>query len=231
LLRHADVVLDRLAVAERDIADLLAGRRDRLTIGTFQSASVRVLPNAIRALRVERPDVEITLFEDDDIRELVRRLVDGELALTFIVGPYADERLAYEWFGPDPFVLLSPAGAPAAPIAPVDLQDLPLVGWQPSPCQLIIDEALRTHGVSPRYVFRSTDNGAVQAMVRAGMGHAVLPVLAIERDDPGIVVRNILPAIPDRLVGIARRADATTSAAATRFVEVARDAFAHAVAP
>src|SRR3954453_20984894 len=44
LLRHADAVLDRLAQAERELGDLLAGRTDHLRVGTFQSVSVKLLP-------------------------------------------------------------------------------------------------------------------------------------------------------------------------------------------
>ena len=47
-------------------------------------------------------------------------------------------------------------------------------------------------GLVPDYIFRSNDNGAVQAMVRAGMGAAVLPRLAVDTADPGVRVMQPL---------------------------------------
>ena len=44
-------------------------------------------------------------------------------------------------------------------------------------------EATDAAGVRPDYVFRSQDNGAVQGMVRSGMGRAMMPYLAIDPDE------------------------------------------------
>lgn len=223
LLQHADELLDRLAVAESEVAALLEGREDHLTVGTFQSVSVKVLPDVIRRMRAERPGVEITLSEHDDVDALITRLVSGALDLSFIVLSYADDRVEIAWAVPDRFVLLAPAGAPPTPIAPTELAGVPLVGQHPTSCQLLIDDGLRGHGVQPNYVFRSNDNGAVQAMVRAGMGSAVMAYLAIDPTDPGVVVREFEPQIPHRVIALASRAGATMSPAARRFVEIAHD--------
>jgi DNA-binding transcriptional LysR family regulator len=217
--------------ADRAVAALLAGDRDSVRVGTFQSISVKVLPAIITRLREERPGVEITLFEHDDIRVLVDRLAADELDLAFLVGPLADPRVDCEWFCHDRFVLLSSAPESRAAVAPRDLHRQPLVGMPATPCQALIDDGLRAHGVAPIYVFRSSDNGAVQAMVRAGMGQAVMPFLAVDVSDPGIVVREIEPALPDRVIGLARRRAATTSPAAGRFAEIARDVCAEVVDP
>ena len=78
-------------------------------------------------------------------------------------------------------------------------------------------------GISPTYVFRSNDNGAMQAMVRAGMGDAVMPLLAIDRSDPGVVVRAVEPVLEPRLIGLGWRAGRTLPPAARRFVELAHE--------
>lgn len=222
LLRHADVMVDRLAQAERDIDDLLTGRTDQLRVGTFQSVSVKLLPSMVQRLRNDRPGVEISLLEHDDIRLLVDGLLHDDLDLAFLVGPYVDARVQCEWLCQDRFVVISPAPAPGAPIRPDELAGASLVGMPPTPCQAIIDDGLRAHGVAPRFVFRSGDNGAIQAMVRAGMGDAVMPYLGIDAADPGIVVRELDPPIPPRVVGLAQRVGVTLSPAAEYFVELAR---------
>ena len=117
--------------------------------------------------------MDIRLFETDDNDELVRRLAADELDLSFLIGPVTDERIETVELCQDPFVLVLPAEtemtAAAYPLA--DLAGRPMVGQQVSSCQNLIDGGLRAAGVSPNYVFRSNDNGAVQAMVRAGLGY------------------------------------------------------------
>ena len=59
----------------------------------------------------------------------------------------------------------------------------------------------------PDVMFRSTDNGAVQAMVRAGMGHAVLARLAVDIDDPTVAIRPLDPPMDPRTIVIVRVTD------------------------
>lgn len=79
---------------------------------------------------------------------------------------------------------------------PDDVSDHPLIG-QPggNVCQILIDERLAAVGVRPDYMFRSQDNGAVQGMVRSGMGRAIMPLLAVDIDDPDVDVLVSDPAL------------------------------------
>ena len=85
-----------------------------------------------------------------------------------------------------------------------------------------IDDQLRAHGVKTRYVFRSNDNGAMQGMVRAGMGPAVMPLLAVDTSDPGIVIKRLDPPLDPRTILIATPKGATPMPAAQRFVRIAK---------
>ena len=73
VLDHAEQVFRRLAQAEEEVARLKAGDGGRLVIGTFQSVSVKVLPDVIRVLKAERPQLDIRLFEADDHDTIVGR--------------------------------------------------------------------------------------------------------------------------------------------------------------
>ena len=85
-----------------------------------------------------------------------------------------------------------------------------------------IEDGLRSHGVKPRYVFRSNDNGAMQGMVRAGMGPSVMPVLAVDTSDPGIVMKRLDPPLEPRAILIATVKGKTPMPAAARFVKIAK---------
>jgi len=207
LLAHAEAILDRVAVAEADLAGYRAGRVGHLTIGTFQSVSVEVLPILLHRLRNQRPDISVTLVEEDEQSDLTRALAAGELDLSFVVAPLADGPWDFLPLADDPFVVISSADEPLTPegvAVPAEVLDgLPLIGQSLTACQVLIEDGMRQVGAEPNVVFRTTDNSAVQAMVRSGMAHAVTARLAIDPTDPGIVVREVDPPIPDRTIGVA----------------------------
>ena len=72
-------------------------------------------------------------------------------------------------------------------------------------------------------MFRTYDNGAQMAMVRAGMGWAVMPLLAVDTRDPGVDVRFLSPALPPRQICLVWRRDRTLSPVAARMVELAAE--------
>ena len=225
ILDHTEQVFRRLAQAEEEVARLRAGDGGRLVVGTFQSVSVKVLPAVIRVLKAERPQLDIRLFEADDHDTIVERVLEGDLDLGFVVGEGFDERLDQVLLLEDPYLLISPRSDRPLPatFATGELSGAPLIGEAVSSCQAAIDHGLRMAGVEPSYVFRSNDNGAVQAMVRVGMGRAVLPVLAFDASDPDVVAQELDPPIPPRRISIIRRHARTLPPAADRFVEIASE--------
>jgi DNA-binding transcriptional LysR family regulator len=225
LLDHARTVLGQLAAAADDLDRLRRGEAGRLVIGTFQSVSHKLLPTIIGRMKAEQPGLEVRLFETDDDDELVERLLTGDLDLSFVIAQDDDDpRLETIELVHDRYIVLTRAEDATEGVS-VDARTLhgaPLVGVPAENlCQRLVDRRLDALGVEPIYVFRSIDNGAIQAMVRSGLGRAVMPYLTIEADDPGVVVQELEPAVPPRRIAIARRAGRTLAPAAARFIELA----------
>ena len=86
-----------------------------------------------------------------------------------------------------------------------------------------ISERLAELGIAPNYVFRTNDNTAMQAMVRAGMGHAIAALLAVDISDPNILVRAGSPALPSRSLCVASVPGRTLSPSTHRFIEIVKD--------
>ena len=63
VLRHARRVLDQIHATEADLTDLATGDAGMVTLGTFQSASRGLLPDALRRLRSTHPAIEVRLDE------------------------------------------------------------------------------------------------------------------------------------------------------------------------
>lgn len=225
---HAEQVIAQLTAARRDLEDFARGTRGRLTCGTFQSVSVQLLPEIIARVRDSKPDLAIELVERDENDALIDLLIDGTLDIAFLTGAVDDPRIDTIVLGWDPFLVLLPAThsfvlEPNAHAFPAELLiDIPMVGQQPRALQQEIDDRLRPLGVQPRYAFRTNDNGAVQAMVRAGMGPAVMPRLATDLDDPGVVILPLEPPLEPRPIYVAQRISSQPAPAADDFIHVAR---------
>lgn len=229
LLEHANAIFARLKAAEDDFDGLREGATGRVAVGTYESVSVKLLPEIIRRIRSERPGIEISLFESDSQDELLSKLGAGELDLSFVVAPVAPANCEVEELCVDPFVVISPVGQAlgsdgAAPLEA--LIGLQLIGQQLNSCQVMIEAGMRRRGVQPNIVFRSTDNAAVQAMVRSGMAHAVMPRLAVDLDDLEVVVETLEPEITPRVIGIGIDPKRRRTPAVEAFLAATRDACA-----
>lgn len=232
VLAEGRALLARDAAAREAVERFKAGE-GRVDVGTFQTVTNVLLPGVVSRLRAEQPRCDIRLFEDetDDPR------VEG-LDLLFFDGPGPDEFDRVEVFR-DEHVVVARRDQPDDPrldgsrfdgtrfddsVRLGDLDGLAMVALPPICDQARVEAAFSDADVSPRFVFRTADNQGVVAMVRAGLGVAVMPLLAIagQRDDPDLVVLPIRPALPPRVVYVLSRG--TLSPLATRFRDLAVEA-------
>ena len=230
LLPSAEHILGHVRSAQRDVDDALAGTAGRVSIGTFQSVSVHLLPRAVRALREEAPGITVDLYEGPSSEGLIDDLLDDELDVTFIEGSYSDPRVDVTELGRDPYLLLLAKGSSllahvkrgAFPIE--NLDGVALIGQPPLTYQDDVDVILRSHGITPRYLFRTVDNGAVQAMVRSGVAPAIMPRLAVDLNDEDVVKLPLSPEVEARTVSLAVRSGENALPAARAFVSAAIEA-------
>ena len=80
---------------------------------------------------------------------------------------------------------------------------------------------MRTRGHEPQFVFRSEDNGTVQAMAGAGLGTALMPLLAVTPGDPSVTV--IPTDLPPRRVALIWHRERYRTPASRAFVDIALD--------
>jgi DNA-binding transcriptional LysR family regulator len=226
LLRHADAIAARLQAAHADLAALDAGDAGPLRIGTYQSVGARVLPALFREFSEQWPDVEITLQESADDRDLVHLVERGELDLTFVVLPLDPGPFETVDLFRDPYVLVVPAGSPLASRdrAPSlrELVEHPLISNRTCRTTQRVEERLRHAGRDPHIAFRSDDNGTVQGLVAAGVGIAIVPRLTVDETDDAIRVVDLADRVPPRLIGLAWHRDRKRTRAAEAFVEMAQ---------
>lgn len=233
MLERGRDLLARLDAIGDELDRFRSGEVGKLSIGTFQSVSSAVLPQVVGRFRAAHPDVEVQLFETDLDEQLEEYLDRGTTEVSFLVGePAEGSGFEFRHLLTDPFVLIARPGQFApGPVAIDALLDEPMIGQHSNSCQLLNEAGLRSAGLDPSYVFRSNDNGTVAAMVRAGMGVAVMPLLCTEPEDPRTVLHPLDPAIPGRRVSIAWRSGRTLSPSASAFIDLAIDVCLGLVAP
>jgi DNA-binding transcriptional LysR family regulator len=223
LLGHVESITDRLQAARADLLAYAAGETGTLRVGVYQSVGTRILPAIIGRFSEAWPNVEVQLREaasDDGLMDLVE---PGQLDMTFGVLPIPDGPFDGVELIRDPFVLVVPAGSPLAGMAGAPSMELigdqRLIGFRSCRSTKWVETQLRMAGKEPNFVFRSEDNGTVQAMAGAGLGSALVPLLAVDTQDERVAV--IPTDLEPRRIALMWHRDRYRSPAAREFVDIA----------
>ena len=226
LLRHANAITARISAAQADLSAFLDGDAGTLRVGTYQSVSAKLLPDLLRDVHAASPQVEVQLRESADDFELLTLVEQGELDLAFVALPIRPGPFEIVELMRDPHVLLVQADSPLAardrPPTLRELAELPLISWRNCRITKTIEERLHVGGREPRILFRSDDNGTVQALVAAGHGVAIVPRLTVDFRDRSVALVDLGDRIPPRTIAIAWHADRVRTRAAGAFVEAAQ---------
>jgi DNA-binding transcriptional LysR family regulator len=184
LLPHAERALALAAEAAGAVDDAVAGERVRLAVGAGEAYATYRLPQAVARLRTRLPRLEARFVVGDEARILSAlrlREVDAVLVTDRSV-PGDVEAVAY---ARGRTVLIAAGGEPAPP-RPLTLRDLEgrvLVERDPGTVnRREVDALIERSGVhlGGRLVAASLE--AVKRSVEAGLGVAIVPSIAVERE-------------------------------------------------
>jgi DNA-binding transcriptional LysR family regulator len=228
--RHAIAILARLSEARADLESLVSGASGTVRVGTFQSTSARVLPAVLRRFRGRLPGVRVELIERADEAELLALATAGDLDVTFAM--VADHALApgfaYREVLSDRYVVLAPPGSrfdgrDDLCVSELEGEELITNGDRTS-CMRNVHEAWRSAGYEPTVVFSTDDNLTLQRLVGTGLGYAIVPELAVEREveSSSAVICELAPGeIAPRRIGLFWPSGRSRSTAACAFVDIA----------
>ena len=221
VLTHGRDLLRR-AEALTDAVDRFRAGEGRIDIGTFQSVTNLILPAVVRGLLDEHPGCDIRLSEVEPEDPQL-----GDLDLLFHDGRIADDVESVKLLD-EPYLLVAGTGAfPDGPVRMRLLDDAPMVAWPPTYHQTWLEGTLAKTGARPRIVFRTTGHETILSMVRAGIGSAVLPWLALHASDAWsddrLSIHQLRPS-PAREMYLHWPAGRTQSPLAVRALEIAVEA-------
>jgi len=220
LARNAAAVESALAATLEEVAAVASLRAGRVRVAAFPSAAATLLPGALAALRDAHPGLGTT-FAEAEPPEALAELAAGraDVAVVFRDADAAppDDRLLRVPLVRDEVLVVLPAADGHEPGAPVDLEDLadrPWIAGCPQCREQLVGTCARA-GFAPRVDFATDDSLAVLGLVRAGLGVATLPGLALAAlPQTGVTVH---PARP----GAARVVEAVTDPGTARVPAVA----------
>ncbi|MEV0082158.1 LysR family transcriptional regulator [Saccharopolyspora sp. NPDC050642] len=198
LARHAASVLRDLDAAQNQIAAIRQLRVGNLRICSFPSASATIVPAATVHIARDHPDLRIRLIEaepPDSMETLRRGECDVALAFTY---PGVAEQLDGDLVGvavlDDPVVAVLPKGHRLAKRRSVELADLADERWIAgcTRCRDHFVQECGAVGFEPDIAFTTDDNLAVQSLVAAGTGIALMPSLVLSfLRHPKVISRRV----------------------------------------
>ncbi len=186
LVEHARAALDRLALAELQVGDLIEREQLRVRLAGNSSALNRLVPLAVADLRRQLPDADVTIREAGPPASLAAlRRGDVDIAVGFrreVSAPPqdVDERVLVD----EPMYALLPRRHPLAGEAELDLAGLRDDPWVQGPSSSspgLIRDLCREAGFEPKIAFESDDPLATRGMVSAGLAVSLVPSLT--KDD------------------------------------------------
>jgi DNA-binding transcriptional LysR family regulator len=227
LVRHAETILAQLEAAEAELAALEDLRTGRLRMASFATAGASLLPPAVDAFRARHPHIALSVQQASP-RESVERLRDGllDLALTVDLGPAPAEGVEVVHLFDDPVQLALHRDHPLAGKPDIRLADLRGETWIDVPRRTsggkVLARACERAGFSPLVAFESDDYTAIQELVGAGVGVALLPELALCPPHDFVVLRSLDSDRPSRAIQAATRTPPFRSPAASAMLEILR---------
>jgi DNA-binding transcriptional LysR family regulator len=202
LAAHAREILQRIELAEADLAERRTEPVGEVRVAAFSSAlHALVLPAAGR-LRAQHPRLQLALTEGEP-HESLRVLRRGEVDLA-VVYDFADgwlpvdDQISSVRLGRDPIVLVLPAEHAQAGAGTVELATLAGERWAMDEPGSYLGEVTarrcRLAGFEPVVAGRYASYALLLEHVRSGLAIAALPALAVHGRD-GLAVRALTPAL------------------------------------
>jgi DNA-binding transcriptional LysR family regulator len=210
LLPNARRVMADISVSFDDLRRQGRARQETLVIGCLPTIAVHYLPPLLGRLRKSFPDLNIRVLDNSKL-EIAEKVHSGEAEFGITIVSADRWDLDITPLMKEPFVLICPKAHALAAQKSVSWSSLlgePLVrvSTQTGNRQ-IIDDALGSRREDMTWRYEVQHVVSAVGLVRAGLGLAVVPQLAVNpADSPGVVIvplRN--PGISRTLGVVARR--------------------------
>jgi DNA-binding transcriptional LysR family regulator len=190
------------------VAQQTTGTAGRVRLGTGATACIFLLPPILKELRTALPSLEITVTTGNTA-EIARAVEDNTIDVALVTLPVSGRSFEITPIMDDEFVLIAPRDMKLpARITPQVLASGPVLLFEPGGnTRRTADEWLARGGVSLKPLMSLGSVEAIKEMVRAGLGCAILPRMAVpaRAEQHDLIVRSLSPKLYRRLAVVIRR--------------------------
>jgi DNA-binding transcriptional LysR family regulator len=187
----------KLAESASQVARRIAkGKAGSIKIGFTAATAYGFMPDLIAACRERLPDVDLSLKEMVSGDQL-EALASGQIDAGLLRPPIARSELASMRVVAEPLLVALPASHPLVDVeavSPKDLDGLPFVMYSPHESRyfhdLLVTQFTRAD-ILPRYVQHLSQIHSILALVRAGLGLAIVPEAASNLNFRGVELRPL----------------------------------------
>ncbi|QVQ50635.1 LysR family transcriptional regulator [Spiractinospora alimapuensis] len=220
LVDHTERLLAGMEEAESALAELAATVTGPVRLSAFPTVARSLVPEAIAECQRRHPGLRVILDEREATQSIeALHNHETDLALVYEYGllpPLDSPGITLRPLREERFVLLLPPGRELGPDA-IPLTDLAEETWigaySDTSGRAALNRACAAADFQPRVDYASNDYTVIIALVRAGLGIALAPEIALEPGDTDIVVRHLADTPITRTISLATRAGTARSPA------------------
>lgn len=181
ITHHARQILASLDQIDSEAEHAKGLEGGTVRIASFRSVATHVLPGAIARLHSRYPNVNVTITEFDEVRELRQALQQGQVDVCVAEIICGEGFEAIHIFDDEYVALLPPtAGLRDAQLSLEDMRCHPLIASSHDSCGLRIYEQLQQLESPLEVAYRIRHDSSMVGMVKQGLGIAIMPRLAAE---------------------------------------------------
>lgn len=206
LAHYASEIGQLASRAVEEVGRHATGAIGRVRIGTGATACIYLLPPLLRELRRKFPALQITV-STGNTQDIVKAVDENAIDVALVTLPAAGRMLEITPVIDDELVAIAPASTKLpSRVTAEALSGLPILLFEPGGnTRRIADEWFRQSGISLHPAMALGSVEAIKELVRAGLGCAVLPGMAVRNDRKGLVIRSLTPRARRTLALVIRR--------------------------
>jgi DNA-binding transcriptional LysR family regulator len=187
LAEHGRRIVEELAAATDTVTELTDSVTGTVTLASFVTAIAALVGPALRALQATHPAITVRLVPEESALARLRAGTTDLVMVELDAGSHRPPARGLRDVAllDDPYLLVLPAGwaLPSGERRSTRLRgalELPWIAGPPgSATRSVLDRLGRDAGATPRIAHEVEEFPAVLALVRAGLGVAVVPRLAL----------------------------------------------------
>ena len=222
VVEHVQEILGRSERIRQEMSALSGLRVGKVRVGSFQSVAIRILPSLVGGFHRLYPGLDMTIFEGTDT-EVQEWILSGTVDIGFVIAPCTE--LESVPVLEDEIRVVLPEKHPLGKRQTLSWEELgeePLVVSKCSYEAIIASMTPRETSGDSTVRVEARNIQTVIAMVREGVGIALVPSLAIPEECSGVVIRS-LGASLSRTVLLATRSALKLSPAGKAFWDYAKE--------